>query len=518
MAHTLGSRAILVFAVLASLVGPVLGAAPTLAFAETTVLDLWIEQQLAYRGLPGLALSVVHDQEVVWSRAYGWADVEARIPMTTSTPFRMGSITKLFTATVVMQLRDAEKLRLDDPVSQHLSWFSVDAGEGSPAITIRQLLTHTAGLPREASFPYWTDHEFPSRAELITSLADLEAPFAPATRYKYSNLGMALLGEIVAAVSGQSYADYVAAQVFDPLMMSDSTAAPTAEDRSKLAVGYMRRRGDGSRGVFEYYDTRALAPAANIVSTVEDMARFAALQFRDDSPEAVSDGGASAAGGASRVRLVLAGSTLREMQRLQWLKPGWSSGRGLGFSVSERDGKTIVSHGGWIAGNRSHLLLVPSEKIAVVALVNADDGQPHVFGYEAYDTLAPALLSAHDQTSGSVSGQPPTQAAAQEAAQAPDTPRDEDGHAAWEPYFGLYADPWEWEYRVLELDGDLVMYGYSYPPADGARDGVTVLEPVAEHTFRMPDGGLVVFEFDDGGRVERIKRRSDYIYPVKSRP
>ena len=516
----------LVGALAASLVGPGLGAAP--ALGETTVLDLWIEQQLAYRGLPGLALAVVHDQEVVWSRAYGWADVEARIPMTTSTPFRMGSITKLFTATAVMQLRDAGKLRLDDPVSQHLSWFSVDAGEGSPAITIRQLLTHTAGLPREASFPYWTDHEFPSRAELITSLADLEAPFAPATRYKYSNLGMALLGEIVAAVSGQSYADYVAAQVFDPLMMFDSTAAPTAEDRSKLAVGYMRRRGDGSRGVFEYYDTRALAPAANIVSTVEDMARFAALQFRDDSPEAVSDGGAggaSAAGGASgasRARPVLVGSTLREMQRLQWLKPGWSSGRGLGFSVSERDGKTIVSHGGWIAGNRSHLLLVPSEKIAVVALVNADDGQPHVFGYEAYDTLAPALLSAHDRTSGRASGQPPTEASAQVAdqvaAQVADTPRDEDGHAAWRPYFGLYADPWEWEYRVLELDGDLVMYSYSYPPADGARDGVTVLELVADHSFRMPDGGMVVFEFDDNGQVERIKRRSDYIYPVESRP
>ena len=107
----------------------------------------------------------------------------------------------------------------------------------------------------------------------------------------------------------------------------------------------------------------------------------------------------------------------------------------------------------------------------------------------------------------------------EEAAEpAPEDVSDETSQAAWEPYFGLYADPWEWEYRVLELEGDLVMYGYSYPPANGARDGVTVLEPVAEHTFRMPDGGMVVFEFDDSGQVERIKRRSDYIYPVKNSP
>lgn len=479
------SKAAAVLVVLVSLMGSA-GAS-----AEVTVLDLWIEQQLAYRGLAGLAVAVVHDQEVVWSRSYGWADVEKRVAMTTTTPFRMGSVTKLFTATAVMQLRDAGKLRLDDPVSNHLPWFAVKTPEGSPAITIRQLLTHTAGLPREALFPYWTDHVFPSREELIDSLEGLEAPFTPATRYKYSNLGMALLGEIVAVASGRSYSDYIAEYVFEPLKMVDSTAAPTAEERSKLAAGYMRRRADGSRGVFEYYDTGALAPAANIVSTLEDMTRFAALQFRDGQPLPMKSEAGEAETGA-----VLAASTLREMHRLQWLKPGWGSGRGLGFSVFERNGKTTVSHGGWIAGNRSHLLLVPSEKIAVVALVNADDGQPHVFSYEAYDTWAQNLSRS---------------AAEKEASEDADL---EAKRAAWAPYFGLYADPWEWEYRVLEIDGDLVMYSYSYPPANGARGGVTVLEPVAEHEFRMPDGGVVVFEFDDRGKVHRIKRRSDYIFPV----
>lgn len=445
--------------------------------SEVTALDLWIEQQLGYRGLPGLALAVVRDQEVVFSRAYGWADREAERPMTGTTPFRMGSISKLFTATAVMQLRDRGKLRLDDPVATHLPWFSVEVPEGSPPITVRQLLTHTTGLPREASFPYWTDHVFPDRDQLIASLAGARAKFPPATRYGYSNLGMALLGEIVAVLSGQPWDEYLAEHVFEPLGMARSTADPGTDVRAELAAGYMRRRDDGSRGRFEYYDTGALAPAANAVSTLDDMTRFAALQFRE-----------SAAGEVP----VLRASTLREMHRVDWLKPGWSSGRGLGWSVSERAGETIVSHGGWIAGNRSHLLLVPSRKVAVIALANADDGQPHVFAYEALDTLGNA-------------GDDP---------EAPEPARAL-ARSEWEPYFGLYADPWEWEYRVLAIDGDLVLYDYSYPPAGGARDGVTVLEPVSEHTFRMPDGGLVVFELDPDGGVERIQRRSDYIFPVE---
>ena len=291
---------------------------------------------------------------------------------------------------------------------------------------------------------------FPARDELLAAVAEQQAAFAPETKYRYSNLGMALLGEVVAVASETPYAEYLKANVFEPLSMSDSTAVPTQEERSRLAVGYMRPRDDRSRGVFEYYDTGALAPAANIVSTLEDMVRFAALQFRDELPAAGP---------------VLAGSTLREMQRVQWLKPGWSSGRGLGFGVSQRDGKTVVSHGGWIAGNRSHLLLVPSEKIAVVAMVNADDGQPHVFGYEAYDTMAPDLASASDSSAAATDPAP--------VDVGPDLETSD-----WEPYFGLYADPWEWEYRVLELDGDLILYSYSYPPASGARDGVTRLEPV----------------------------------------
>ena len=449
------------------------------------VLDLWIGETLAARDLPGLSIAVVHDQELVWAQGYGFADLAARTPATPATLYRLGSVTKLFTATAAMQLRDAGKLRLDDPVAHHLPWFAVESEfADAPAITIRHLLTHTSGLPREAAFPYWTDHVFPGRDDVIAALPGQRAVFAPESRIKYSNLGVALLGEVVAAASGEPYAAYLERHLFAPLGMASTTVAPTAEHHRRRATSYLRRMPDGRRDAFDYYDTAALAPAANGVSSVLDLARFAMLQFRDPP----ADGAAQ----------VLAGSTLREMRRPHRLADDWQSGRGLGFAVRRRTGKTLAFHGGWIGGNRSHFLLAPDGEVAVIVAINADDGDPGDFAYAAYDLLGPAIAEA--------------------VAPPPEPPGEKRADPAWRRYLGTYADPWHWEVKVLIVDGELVLYEHDYPPADDPAEGLTRLEPVAEHTFRMPDGEPLVFELDAAGRVERIRRRHDYLYPVPPGP
>ncbi len=455
-----------------------------------TLLDLWIEEQRSYHRLPGLAIGVVHDQELVWAKGYGTSDLETGAPVTPETIFRIGSITKLFTATAVMQLRDAGKLRLDDSVSRHLPWFEVQSPfEGEPEITIRQLLTHTSGLPREAAFPYWTTHDFPTRAQVREAVPGQEAVFAPASKYKYSNLGMTLLGEIVAAISGLSWEEYVERHIFQPLEMSDSSAAPEEEHFRRMTTAYLRRDADGTRKIAEYYETRAIAPAANIVSNVEDLARFAALQFRQ-GPQA---GGERHPGGGQTKHVVRA-STLREMHRPHWIRESWTSALGLGFRISRRGGKTVVSHGGWVAGHRSHLLLVPAEKIAVAVMTNADDASPSLFSYRAYDVAGAAI----------------TKAIAPE-------PKEKQADPAWQRYLGEYTDPWGWEYKVMILNHELVFYEHNYPPEDDPGDALTRLEPVGEHTFRMSDGELVVFEIGEDGKVARIQRRYDYIYPKPDR-
>ncbi len=445
-----------------------------------SLLDLWIEEQRAYHHLPGLALAVVYDQELVWARGYGLSDLEKQAPVSPETVFRIGSITKLFTATAIMQLRDAGKLRLDDPVSKHLPWLEVKSTfEGEPEITVRHLLTHTSGLPREAAFPYWTTHDFPTSEQIRKAVPGQDAVYPPASKYKYSNLGMALLGEIVTAVSGEPWAGYLEKHVFQPLGMSHTSAAPGERLRRKMTTAYLRRAADGSRKIADYYETRGMAPAANIVSNVTDLARFASLQFRLGRY----------AGGDQ----ILRASTLREMHRPHWIRSDWNSALGLGFRVSRRRDKTMVSHGGWVAGHRGHLLLVPAEKVAVMVMTNADDAGPSLFSYRAYDLLGPAIARAVA---------PP----AEEKAADP----------AWQRYLGEYTDPWGWRYKVMILNHELVMYEHNYPPEDDPGDALTRLEPVAGNTFRMADGELVTFELGADGKVERVKRRYDYIYPMGS--
>src|SRR5262245_18627145 len=170
---------------------PLLAEEPPVVNDRIRLLEAWIESQMAYRGQPGLSIGIVQDQDLVWSRGFGFADREGNIPATTDTLYRIASITKTFTATAIMQLRDQGRLELDDPVSKHLSWFRVRPREaGGRPITIRHLLTHISGLPREADSPYWTTDDFPTREEIIKALPDYEQIFNAETRWKYSNLAV----------------------------------------------------------------------------------------------------------------------------------------------------------------------------------------------------------------------------------------------------------------------------------------------------------------------------------------
>lgn len=498
------------------LVGSTGNAQQDLSFASRArVLEHWIKEQISYHGAPGVVVAVVDRDGLVWSEAFGLADREHERPMETDTRLRMGSVSKIFTATAIVKLRDQGKLNLDDPVALHLPWFTLalrdqqgDTGaavagerflaqqlDGS-SITIRHLLTHTGGLPREANVPYWTDHAFPSSARLASAVVQQMALWPPGRNYQYSNLGVGLLGEIVAAASGSTFAEYLADAIFQPLGMHRSTASPNDVEVADLATGYMRRMPDGSRAIFEYYDTGALAGAANVISTLEDMARFAALHLRSAD-----------AGKVLASQVVMAPESLREMHRSQWVRDSLSSARGLGFSISVRKGQRVVSHGGWIAGHRSHLILVPQDGIAVVAMVNADDVSPSFFAYEALDVLSPVWRSADRPGRDGGTSSSTTSSAIKV---------NKEGYAALE---GTYSDPWGSYYEVMDLAGDLYFYEHVYPPADTSLRNLTWLEPTGEGDFVY--GGArdeVRFERGDSAGNEdvvRILRRTDYLFPVR---
>lgn len=445
------------------------------------LLCAWIEAQMAQREQPGLSIGVVYDQQLVWAKGFGYADRERKLPATPTTLYRIASITKLFTSTAILQLRDEGKLQLDDPLTRHLPWFQIKQRfPSAPPITLRHLLTHTSGLPREAAFPYWTDNEFPDMAAIREQLPGQETALAAETKWKYSNLGLTLLGEVVSAVAGMSWADYIEQKILKPLGMGNTFARTVPADHPQLAVGYGRRLRNRPRAIAHHSDTRGIAPSANMTSCVEDLAKFAMLQLRD---------------GPRRGKQVLRGSSLHEMQRVHWLNPDWSAGRGLGFYVWRLNGKTLAGHGGALQGYRTEFQVCPEDKVAVIALTNADDGMPLPFVEKAFKWVAPALSAV----------------ATPKAKVAPAEP-------GWQRYLGKYRNVWG-DLQVLLRGGELTLIDPSQPDPLAA---TARLVPVAGHTFRIDskenfgnDGELAVFQVDEAGNVVSLTLGNTTTFPVE---
>src|SRR5215469_1719404 len=309
------------------------------------VIDAWIQANRSERGDPGLSIAIVHDQELIWAKGYGFADLEKRIPAGPGTRYRIASLTKLFTTVAIMQLRDAGRLQLDDSVEKHLAWFHVKQPDDSPPITIRELLTHTSGLSRDLPIPTWNELKFPSREEMMRLIPTQPAVFTPDAEYKYSNLAMAVAGEVVAAASGEPYAQYVQEHILDPLGMHATVIEPTSATPD-LATGYRKRAPGEPRQPEIFIDFKAYTPAAGIASNVEDLARFVSLQFPSDSV---------------RSKPILRSSSLREMQRVQFLRPDWQNGLGLTWEIRRSGQHTYVEKGGTCPGYRSEIAMLPQE-------------------------------------------------------------------------------------------------------------------------------------------------------------
>jgi D-alanyl-D-alanine carboxypeptidase len=456
--------------------------------AALAVYDAWVARTAADREQPGVSIGIVHDQELIWAKGYGFANLAKKTPATPATDYRIASLSKLFTATAILQLRDAGKLQLDDPVAKWLPEFApthVDAG--SPVITIRHLLTHTSGLPREVDGTYWNDLRFPPREEMERLLNGMGVVGPPETEFKYSNVAVSLAGYVVEKASGEPYADYVTRHILQPLGMSSTRVIPP-KDMATLATGYGRRLPGAPRRVEPFFEAAYMVPAANLASTVEDLARFAELQFRN--------GTQNAAGGAQ----ILRGPTLHEMQRVHWLDSDWKSGWGLGWGVSRRDDKTRISHGGAVPGHRTQITLIPADKFGVIALTNAADGQPAHYVNAALKIVAPAVEKAEK--------------AAKAAAAKAEAPK---ADAAWSKYVGTYG--WEDDVSlVMVLDDELCIVD---PSDDDPWEGRVRLEPVAgaPDTFRMKSGSqqgeLIRFGLDAQGNVLRMSEPGDYMLRQK---
>ncbi|MBM3855349.1 MAG: serine hydrolase, partial [Verrucomicrobia bacterium] len=406
----------------------------------------------------------------------GLADLLQKVPARPDTLYSICSISKLFTAVAILQLCDAGRLRLDDRIEDVVPGYNLtQAYADSGPITVRSLLTHSSGLPRESDYPYWTgpDFPFPDRTAIRAKLGEQKTLYPASTYHQYSNLGLTLLGEIVAARSGQPFERYIEDNILKPLRLTQTrTELPATLRGGQLATGYGARKRDGSREPQPFFQARGSAAAFGFSSTVEDLGRFASWQFR-----------LLARGGTE----ILRAASLREMHRVQWLDPDWKRAWGLGFAVREESNRTIVSHGGSCPGYRTHLELDPKDEVAAIVMINASGAAP--------DKLAGGMRALLKK--------------ARDPGPKSKPPASVDLNA----YAGRYDNqPWWGETAVVPWKGGLVTLAL---PSVDPKEDFTLWQHVQGDTFRRVRsdealGEELRFERDNTGRVARVWRHSNY--------
>ncbi len=295
--------------------------------------------------LASLAAAVLRDGELIWETAVGAADVEAGLDTTPDTQYRIGSITKTFTAAAIMQLRDAGKLDLEDTLDRH-----VDGAAHTPSI--RRLLSHASGLQRETQDDSWLSLRFAQPDELLETLAQAELVLPSGARFHYSNLAFALLGIVVERVSGMPYQDYVRERLFEPVGLTRVSFEP----EQPAAKGYLAQ--PYADGVWETIgvETGAWASAGQLWGTAADISRWGAFLAAPDES-------------------VLAASSAEEMRTVQAIADHerWLSGYGLGLGLTRDGDRILAGHGGSMPGFIAQLVFSAKDKVVVALLTNESE-------------------------------------------------------------------------------------------------------------------------------------------------
>ena len=292
----------------------------------------------------GLAASVVRHGGPVWQGFVGTTDADDLHALPTAdTQFRMGSITKTFTAVLVMQCRDDGLLDLDDPLDRHVG------GTRHGGITVRRMLSHLSGLQREPVGEVWEKPEGPYREELLAGLEQAEAVLPPARSHHYSNLAYALLGEVVSRLRAQPWEQAVQDRVLTPLGM----ARTTPRRRAPYARGYLTDPYADRLLEEPEFPGNAFAPAAELWSTVDDLGRWAAFLADPDAG-------------------VLSPDTVEEMCHPQVVYDleAWTLAWGLGLMLHRRGERVLVGHDGAMPGFLAGLAVRRAEKVGGVVLAN----------------------------------------------------------------------------------------------------------------------------------------------------
>ena len=328
-----------------------------LSTAGTAALQSELDGLRERQQIPGVAAVVAVGETVHFSGASGVADIESGRVLTPDTPLYAGSLSKLFTAVMTLRLVERQMLSLDQTVED----MTV-----TPDISIAHLLTHASGLQREGDFGYWFSADFPDSSALREYLAKADTRSSPGADFHYSNVGYAVLGDVIESTTRRSFAAELEMSLLQPLGLQNSGAPGPVDgisrgytpvnriipstERAFAGVGARV----GNRNLREYHDARAMAPAFGIYTTANDLSRLA------------------------RFLLGFGGDDILSKPMRSRMLTAQPSGWGLGIKMDSLDGRPVARHSGWFAAHRSHLILDLRSRTSVVVLSNTDGGNPGV--------------------------------------------------------------------------------------------------------------------------------------------
>jgi len=338
------------------------------------VIDSIYKQHALDNHFPGIAFGVVVDGKLVYTGNYGYTDIEKKIPVSSSSLFRIASMSKSFTSMAILKLRDEGKLNLDDPAYlyipelKNLKYPTADA----PVITIRHLMTHGAGFPEDNP---WGDRQLADNDKDLMEFIGRQISFSnpPGIAYEYSNLGFALQGKIITKVSGMRYQDYIKKNILEPLGMKTTTYEYGDVAADKLAHGYRWLNEQWNEEVL-LHDTPdgSWGAMGSMISSIEEFGNYMGFHLAAWPPNNAKDDGP------------VKRSSVREMHH-PWRWNGFNSnfkfpdGRicavtsaycyGLGW-MNDCDGRTYIAHSGGLPGFGSQWRIMPGYGIGVVAFAN----------------------------------------------------------------------------------------------------------------------------------------------------
>jgi CubicO group peptidase (beta-lactamase class C family) len=323
------------------------------------VVDEFAAAFARQHGLAGLAVGIVRDGQLVHTIDIGDASIERQVPVTAQSVFRVGSISKTFTALAVMQLVAGDRLDLDGPVNEYLRHYRVEGPPQAQPVTLRHLLTHTAGIGELRRYtdvfqPFIGMGVPPGRA--VPSFAEYYAPslraeLPPGQKWAYANHGFTTLGAVIEDVTGEQFADYVRREILDRLGMTSSDFVRSERVADHLCDGYARRR-DRNKPV-RYLDI-VPSPAGSLFSGVSDLARYVAALCNGGEP-------------------IIGSALLDEMTRPQFRIDPRLPAMGLAFFLSDVEGHRVAGHDGGVPGFVSYLRFAPDDGVGVVVLTNSNN-------------------------------------------------------------------------------------------------------------------------------------------------